>query len=66
MYHSGYDMPSLVSFLAHPDCVIERRPQDTYRGFVGFLPDLGSKTDSGSPFREKLISGGGNEAKCAS
>jgi hypothetical protein len=33
----------LVSFLIHPDYVIEKRARDVYRGLLGFLRHLGSR-----------------------
>ena len=55
----------LVSFIVHPDYVIDKKAQGIYRDLLSFLRQLGSRKKSGSLSREKLIIGGGRAAKCA-
>ena len=55
----------LVSFIVHPDYVIEKKEQGIYRDLLGFLRQLGREKGSGSLSREKLIIGGDVAAKCA-
>ena len=38
----------LVSFIVHPDYVIEKRAQDIYRGLLSFLRQQGAGRESGS------------------